>query len=61
MLEPFTRLDPSRSGDVPRAGSGLGLAIADRIARLHHGEISLLSRAGKGLEARVKLPWAGHQ
>ncbi|MGH8729100.1 MAG: ATP-binding protein [Burkholderiales bacterium] len=51
MLEPFTRLDPSRG-----AGSGLGLAIADRIARLHHGEISLLSRAGGGLEARVKLP-----
>ncbi|MGH8771498.1 MAG: ATP-binding protein [Pyrinomonadaceae bacterium] len=51
MLEPFTRLDTSRS-----AGSGLGLAIADRIARLHHGEISLLSRVGGGLEARVKLP-----
>jgi Mut7-C RNAse domain-containing protein len=38
------------------AGSGLGSAIADRVARLHHGEVALLSRAGGGLEARVKLP-----
>ncbi|MGH8008443.1 MAG: ATP-binding protein, partial [Candidatus Binatia bacterium] len=37
------------------ASSGVGLAIADRIARLHHGEVSLLSRAGGGLEARVSF------
>ncbi|MGH9908667.1 MAG: ATP-binding protein [Pyrinomonadaceae bacterium] len=47
----FYRLDLSRG-----AGSGLGLAIADRIARLHHGEVTLLSRTGGGLGARVKLP-----
>ncbi len=52
MLQPFTRLDAARS----TSGSGLGLAIVDRIARLHHGSIRLLSRPGGGLEARVELP-----
>ncbi|HTP94421.1 MAG TPA: ATP-binding protein [Burkholderiales bacterium] len=55
MLQPFTRLDPSRSGG---SGSGLGLAIVDRIARIHHGGIELLQREGGGTEARVRLPVA---
>jgi len=54
MLQPFTRLDPARS----TSGSGLGLAIVDRIARLHHGSVSLLARPGGGLEARVEFPVA---
>ena len=58
MLQPFTRLDPSRAGG---SGSGLGLAIVDRIARLHHGRIELLARPGGGLEARVTLPLAPAQ
>jgi signal transduction histidine kinase len=37
-------------------GSGLGLAIADRIARLHHGELELLPNPGGGTIARVTLP-----
>ncbi len=52
MLQPFTRLNEARS----TSGSGLGLAIVDRIARQHGGSISLLARAGGGLEARVELP-----
>ena len=52
MLQPFTRLDEARS----TSGSGLGLAIVDRIARLHHGSVSLLARPGGGLEARVEFP-----
>jgi len=52
MLQPFTRLNTARS----TSGSGLGLAIVDRIVRLHHGSIRLLSRPGGGLEARVELP-----
>ena len=52
MLQPFTRLDEARS----TSGSGLGLAIVDRIARLHHGSVSLLVREGGGLEARVEFP-----
>jgi len=52
MLQPFTRLDQARS----TSGSGLGLAIVDRIARLHHGSVTLHAREGGGLEARVELP-----
>jgi two-component system osmolarity sensor histidine kinase EnvZ len=55
MLQPFTRLEASRSG---ASGSGLGLAIVQRIAKLHQGRVELLARPGGGLEARVTLPLA---
>jgi two-component system osmolarity sensor histidine kinase EnvZ len=54
MLQPFTRLNEARS----TSGSGLGLAIVDRIAKLHGGRVSLLARAGGGLEARIEFPVA---
>jgi two-component system osmolarity sensor histidine kinase EnvZ len=54
MLQPFTRLDPARSG----TGTGLGLAIVDRVARMHRGRVQLLPRGGGGLRARVELPLA---
>ncbi|MEX0638408.1 MAG: ATP-binding protein, partial [Burkholderiales bacterium] len=34
LKQPFTRLDPARSG---RGGAGLGLAIVERVARAHGG------------------------
>ena len=52
MLQPFTRLNAARS----TSGSGLGLAIVDRIAKMHHGRVQLLTRDGGGLEARVEIP-----
>lgn len=52
MMQPFTQLASARE----EKGAGLGLAIVDRIARLHRGKISLLSREGGGLEARLELP-----
>jgi len=52
MLQPFTRLNSARS----TSGTGLGLAIADRIARLHGGNVQLLQREGGGLRVRVALP-----
>ena len=52
MLQPFTRLNEARS----TSGSGLGLAIVDRIAKMHGGHVSLLARAGGGLEALVEFP-----
>jgi signal transduction histidine kinase len=54
VIEPFVRLDPSRSG---RSGSvGLGLSIVHEIVRAHGGTLSLMDRAPNGLVARVKLP-----
>jgi two-component system, OmpR family, osmolarity sensor histidine kinase EnvZ len=53
LLRPFERLDTARGNE---GGSGLGLAIADRIAKLHKGELMLLNRPQGGLEARLILP-----
>ncbi len=53
LKQPFTRLEPARSG---KGGSGLGLAIVDRIARHHGGSLELLAREGGGLIARVSFP-----
>lgn len=52
LKQPFTRLDPSRSG---AGGSGLGLAIVERVARAHRGTLELLPRDGGGLTARITL------
>lgn len=53
LLRPFERLDAARN----KSGSGLGLAIADRIAKLHKGQLALLNRPEGGLEARLTLPF----
>lgn len=53
LLRPFERLDTARSN---AGGSGLGLAIADRIAKLHHGNLELINRPEGGLEARLSIP-----
>jgi two-component system osmolarity sensor histidine kinase EnvZ len=57
VKQPFTRLDPARSGG---AGAGLGLAIADRVVRQHGGALELAPREGGGLIARVRLPVAAN-
>jgi len=53
LLKPFERLDEARTN---AGGSGLGLAIADRIAKLHKGQLELINRAEGGLEARLTIP-----
>jgi two-component system osmolarity sensor histidine kinase EnvZ len=50
LKQPFTRLDPARSG---RGGAGLGLAIVERVARAHGGSLTLAPRPGGGLAARL--------
>lgn len=58
LLRPFERMDTARGN---KSGSGLGLAIADRIAKLHKGQLSLLNRPEGGLEARLTLPFNPEQ
>ncbi|HEY6916161.1 MAG TPA: ATP-binding protein, partial [Allosphingosinicella sp.] len=54
VLEPFHRLEVSRSRET--GGSGLGLAIARAVAESHGGTLCLANRHGGGLSARLILP-----
>jgi signal transduction histidine kinase len=54
VLEPFYRVESSRSRDS--GGTGLGLAIAHNIAEQHGGSLCLANHPGGGLEATVLLP-----
>ncbi len=54
VMEPFYRVEPSRSRDT--GGSGLGLAITKDIVEGHGGELLIDNRAGGGLCATIRLP-----
>lgn len=54
VLQPFHRLEGSRSRDT--GGAGLGLAIAVQLMRSIGGDLRLANREGGGLVARVTLP-----
>jgi signal transduction histidine kinase len=51
---PFWRADGSRARKT--GGVGLGLALARRIARVHGGDVTLISQPGKGTTARLDVP-----
>jgi signal transduction histidine kinase len=51
VLQPFERLESSRSRET--GGTGLGLAIARAIAEAHGGSLTLSNRAEGGLRARL--------
>jgi signal transduction histidine kinase len=53
----FGRLDSAR-GQMREGGYGLGLAIAKALVDAHHGSLTLVSRDGGGLIARIRLPLA---
>ena len=53
VLQPFTRLDVSRSRKT--GGYGLGLAIVQRIMRWHRGEVRVGDAPLGG--ARLTLVW----
>ena len=54
VVEPYVRLETSRSRAT--GGVGLGLAIARDAARLHGGELLLRNLPGGGLAATLVLP-----
>lgn len=54
VLQPFYRLETSRSRET--GGTGLGLAIAHELALALGGRLSLAPRSGGGLVARLELP-----
>ena len=57
VLEPYVRLESSRSRET--GGVGLGLAVVRDAALLHGGELYLENMTGAGLRATLVLPRAG--
>lgn len=61
MMEPFTRLDPSRNTGT--GGAGLGLTLARAIADQHGGSLILANRIEDrrivGLSATLRVPLVG--
>jgi signal transduction histidine kinase len=57
VIEPFYRLDESRSHYT--GGVGLGLAIAQPIVEAHGGRLTLSNRVKGGLRATIALPLSG--
>jgi signal transduction histidine kinase len=56
LVQPFQRLDASRTGQ--REGLGLGLSIVHAIAAAHGATLSLLAPPGGGFIAEVSFPAA---
>ena len=54
VLEPFVRLESSRSRET--GGVGLGLTIARRLAERNDGGLELVNRSEGGLDAVISLP-----
>jgi len=54
IFERFYRADRARSREI--GGTGLGLAIVKHLARLHEGEVSVISVVGSGATFSLELP-----
>jgi two-component system sensor histidine kinase CpxA len=59
IFRPFYRIADARDRDS--GGTGLGLAIADRVIRLHGGQLSAENADGGGLCVNMVLPLAGQR
>lgn len=54
IFERFYRTDRARSREI--GGTGLGLAIVKHLARLHGGEVSVVSAPARGTTFSLELP-----
>ena len=54
IFQPFYRVEETRA----EGGFGLGLSLADRIVKLHKGEISVQSETGTGTVFVIRIPAA---
>jgi len=54
IFEPFYRV--TQAHEHQTGGTGLGLSIAQRIAKVHGGDITARNRDGGGLEMEIRLP-----
>jgi signal transduction histidine kinase len=54
LLEPFTRIEPSRARYT--GGAGLGLAIVRQLVEVHGGEIAISDAPSGGARVMVSLP-----
>ncbi len=54
LARPFEQVH--RDLHIAQEGTGLGLALVNSLARLHGGEIEILSREGEGTAVVVRLP-----
>lgn len=46
-------------GKTSNSANGIGLSICDEIAKLHGGELLIVSKAGEGTEITLRLPFKG--
>ncbi len=54
LFTPFLKAGNSKS----RSGVGLGLSIAERIIRLHEGNIKMSNAKGCGLLVEIAFPYS---
>jgi signal transduction histidine kinase len=53
VIEPFYRVDKSRSRS--QGGAGLGLALCARICEIHHASLYISSEIGKGTTVKISF------
>jgi signal transduction histidine kinase len=55
LTEKFYQADSGRDANQKNRGIGIGLSIIEKIARHHHGHLTLTSDLGKGFHLKIVL------
>lgn len=59
LFQPFVQLDSSLSRKFQ--GTGLGLVLVERMAKLHHGYVTVESQEGRGSQFSICLPYSADE